>query len=510
MPSVRSVYYDVRSNTVIITTQGYGIFYCDMNGKIEQLPNNGNEELKIAHYIVADKDGDLWIPTNSGVFLLERNFYDHFLQKKIAEPEFIKFDRAYGLATDEFNGGFRHSNIYLRDTFYMASMAGYAYFSPAVVKKYVSEKDVPLLIHSIMIDDIPEKKENNLVLSPYFKEMKISADAAFFYGTNLKLQYRIVGGGDSTWSFVNLGDKISIKYTRPGKYKLEMRVISGFRYANKTIHFTVNPYWYNTWWAYLSFLLLILFIAGIFLQWRTTHIGRKADLKIRRNREKLFSIISHDLRTPVNTYLGLTQTLQYLFDKNDTVRIKAISAEIDKSGRQLILLMNNLFNWSISEQELIHVNFQKIEYEALLNEVLSIYETSIKQKGIVLNSTVKVGTPFLSDRNLLSLLLRNIIDNSVKNSPKDKAIELTSTLTSESRLHISLTNFINPDEVKKIKDTIDSFKSNKSVLPGEDGIGFGLIMLKNAIHKLDGKMDIICTNDHTFIIEILIHVKTIG
>lgn len=487
IPGCRSICFDTALRRFIITTDGKGLFLADLNGHIIPLPSNGNQELQKVHYVATDRDGDFWLPTNAGIFLLQRQQLRDFLSGKIQQPTYFRFDRSDGIENDEFNGGFRHCYLYRNDTFYMGSMGGVVRFSPTALKSVQQNSPGRMIIDGVWIDDVASPVSDQITLSPYFKELRIHADAAFFQRPGTKLQYRIVGMGDSLWNFVNLGDVISIKYTRPGDYRLEMRVVSDFREVSKVIRFRVEPFWYNTWWAYSILFILLIVTFVLFTRWRSFSHQRQTEKAIQQNRQQLFTIISHDLRSPVNTYLGLTDTLTYLIDANDQGRLKQVAGEIDRAGRKLSLLMNNLFNWSISEQELLNVRTETFDYGVALQEVLAVYEPTLEFRSLRIINQNEIAGPVHTDKKLLALIHRNMIDNALKNAPEGSSVQINS-IVQDNTIHFTVANALSPEGADKLNRLKQLLHSSQRLEPGENGIGFGFAMMNNIVLKLDGQI----------------------
>lgn len=228
------------------------------------------------------------------------------------------------------------------------------------------------------------------------------------------------------WQGLTRGDDIEVLNVDAGEHKLEVKVITadGKESVVNIINYYVEPIWYKSWWGLLLFVLLgaLLMLPILMAHNRITQV--RAQEELYKNREKLYGIIAHDLRSPLSAYQGLADVIKYLIEKQDWERLQIIGKEIDDTGRHLDLMLNNLLNWSLIQQKELKSYFVSTDLSKILKDFLPVYQTLAKAKDITLLADIEQTTTLVIDRNLSSLVIRNLLDNAVKNAPEGSFIKM--------------------------------------------------------------------------------------
>lgn len=253
-------------------------------------------------------------------------------------------------------------------------------------------------------------------------------------------------------------------------------------------------------------LFLIIIIAG--LLWRSYAIKQKANIALgqknneiseayqqisevneklneaNQSKSKLFSIISHDLRGPVNS---LFQFLS--LQKNNPDRLNAEEKtkhndRIIQSAENLSEVMEDLLIWSKSQMESFELSLEKISVKELLDEVSLIYDIHLKGKNLLLNINCPSDLLFSTDVNFLKIIIRNLLNNAIKFSPENDKISI-SVSESLNGIRLSFKNNgigLNKEQIAGM-DNWQSIKSSSS--------GLGLKLTREFVEKLNGTLDII-------------------
>ncbi|SFH48569.1 sensor histidine kinase [Pedobacter insulae] len=202
-------------------------------------------------------------------------------------------------------------------------------------------------------------------------------------------------------------------------------------------------------------------------------------------KNKLMSIISHDLRAPlmnIQNYLSLLNENE-LSNEERPVLEKALL----KSTNSAMDMLSNLLNWSKSQMEGASVNLVE---ENLLNSLLNTLEMEkalATKKGIQLTHQIPSQITVIADINMLQLVVRNLISNAIKFTPPQGTIHVEAVvLESECKLTVSDNGI---GIAKEIQEDIFSIKS-KSTLGTNDekGIGLGLALCKEFIERQGGRI----------------------
>lgn len=132
-------------------------------------------------------------------------------------------------------------------------------------------------------------------------------------------------------------------------------------------------------------------------------------------KDKLFSIIAHDLRGPFNTFLALTESFggenDLGFSDED---IKDIITSIHKSAVGMASLLDNLLNWSQVQRNLKTISKIPIKLNEFVEKVFDTYEQSLKKKNIGKSNQVAENIVLVADQDMLGSIFRNLISNAIK------------------------------------------------------------------------------------------------
>lgn len=205
-------------------------------------------------------------------------------------------------------------------------------------------------------------------------------------------------------------------------------------------------------------------------------------------KDKLFSIIGHDLKNPFNAIMGFSNLLTDDYENlSDEQRIKYLN-HISNATNKATNLLENLLIWSSSQKGEIKIKLEEIGVEECINEQVEIYKNAIKHKNITIENKVNTQQKIMSDRNMVCLVFRNILNNAVKFSNKEGKIFIGFQQDSNY-----VTISIKDEGVgmnEEVLQNLFSLKHNittKGTLD-ETGTGLGLVICKEFIDKLNGKI----------------------
>lgn len=139
----------------------------------------------------------------------------------------------------------------------------------------------------------------------------------------------------------------------------------------------------------------------------------KALAEANATKDKFFSIIAHDLRSPMIALHGVGQKLEYFIRKNKQEKLLEIGGKIDRSIDQLNHLLNNLLNWASSQRDAIPYHPQRVSIKALVLENTKLYQSLIEAKKLTVSTPETEGAVY-ADLNTLSTIIRNLLSNAIK------------------------------------------------------------------------------------------------
>jgi len=205
-------------------------------------------------------------------------------------------------------------------------------------------------------------------------------------------------------------------------------------------------------------------------------------------KDRLFAIISHDLRRPFN---NLSSTLRLLVAGSLSVqRIQTIIPLLIKSMASVSELLDNLLQWSNSQLKGETVDYSVFSMNDLVNKQIELFETQALEKKIVLKNEINEDITVFADWNLIDIVMRNLISNAIKFC-NASGVVIISGKEQEDRVEISVKDEgigISPENIDKIfqeKGKFTTLGTNK-----EQGTGIGLMLCKDFIEKQNGSIGV--------------------
>ncbi|RLD36659.1 MAG: hypothetical protein DRI73_00260 [Bacteroidetes bacterium] len=218
-------------------------------------------------------------------------------------------------------------------------------------------------------------------------------------------------------------------------------------------------------------------------------IKSREDLNILNDtKNKIFSVLAHDLINPFNALLGFASLLNEESQHLNKKEIKQYGEIIYQTATNLLYLLENLLQWSKSQTGKIVVNKKNTELTKVLKSVLSIINILADKKQITINTSFQSNCFAFIDADLISSALRNLIQNAIKFTSEGNTINISTECTNdETRIIISDTGTgISEEDQGKL------FHSNKHfTTPGtsnEQGTGLGLMITREFIKLNNGKL----------------------
>ncbi len=221
---------------------------------------------------------------------------------------------------------------------------------------------------------------------------------------------------------------------------------------------------------------------------------------LNKTKDRFFSIISHDLKSPFNSLLGLTELLKLDRASMSDEEIGRLIDLIHKSSEQGYKLVLNLLEWSRSQTNEIEFQPSKLDLYKLVLENIELLKAQANNKGIeiVVESNNKNSFVF-ADLNMINTVLRNLISNAIKYTQNGEIKIRCNYNTSNCKLSISDTGVgISQDSLKILFDI--GKNTSTPGTNGENGTGLGLILCKEFIEKNKGEIFVesIITKGSTF------------
>jgi len=206
------------------------------------------------------------------------------------------------------------------------------------------------------------------------------------------------------------------------------------------------------------------------------------------NKDKFFSIISHDLRSPLSGIMSLLDIIVTDYDSLGEEERKEILFEAAKTSKSTYTLMENLLDWSRIQTGKISYEPQNISLTLILNGIKNLYYQKLKEKGISLNYDFDPEIIAFADNNMTETIFRNLISNAIKFT-KEFGLILVSFDMTENFIQVKVKDTgIGMDE-KQISKLFKLDQTHSTVgTSGERGTGLGLMLCKELVEKQGGKI----------------------
>ncbi|HAP34752.1 MAG TPA: hypothetical protein DCQ28_01980 [Bacteroidetes bacterium] len=213
--------------------------------------------------------------------------------------------------------------------------------------------------------------------------------------------------------------------------------------------------------------------------------------KLNVQKDKIITIISHDLRSPLSSILGFCDLLTEEFPTlSDKEKVEFIGY-IKESAEQQLSLVNSMLDWSRIETGRIEMTFEPIDLNIIGSEVVHSLLGLAKKKKIYLENNIPQGSIVNGDIKLLRQLFSNLIGNALKFTPKSGVITLLHRIESDGTISICVSDTgvgIPRGEIKRLFK-IDE-KYSKKGLNGEVGTGLGLPLCFEIMKRHNGTITV--------------------
>lgn len=349
---------------------------------------------------------------------------------------------------------------------------------------------------------------------------------------SILFQYRL--DEDTSWHPMNNQNIFKLDELDPGSYKIEIRARQQGNHTwspPTVLEFTIVPLWYKRWWAIILWavclFLLIYFIIRFntrrleaenlalenLVEVRTIEItvqnkelaAAKIEMEqkntelesllnelraLNATKDKMFSIISHDLKNPFTSIIGFASILEDEFETltNDE-KVEFVNKIYNTSTRTYDLL-ENLLNWSRSQTGRIVINKTKFNLKEMIDSTVDLISDSARTKSITIFNHVNDKTELFADYDTINTVMRNLITNAIKFSMPGETVEVNAEKSDEFTI-ISVVDHgigMTKDTINKLFRT-DIFHSTSGT-NAERGTGLGLILCKEFVEKNGGKIEV--------------------
>lgn len=208
--------------------------------------------------------------------------------------------------------------------------------------------------------------------------------------------------------------------------------------------------------------------------------------KLNATKDKFFSIVAHDLKSPLIYLKGFSSLLIDHFDHLNKDEILTMSKQLRDSVDNTIKMADNLITWALVQMKECQFNEETIKVKDITSNIFDVYQKVALEKGINVSFSVDDSLTIIGDKNQIEFVIRNLVNNAIKFTYKNGFVSLMAKSLPDGLVQISVSDS-GVGISDKIKSKLFSISKKQSAngTDGEKGTGLGL-MLSYEFMKLNG------------------------
>jgi len=522
-----SIYEDVDGTFWIGTNNGLDRFDPETGkfrrfGISEGLPN------EVIYGILPDNQNNIWLSTNLGI--------SRFSLSDFSTKNFNVND---GLQSNEFNGGAYHKGH--SGKLYFGGVYGLNIIEPDKISPVENVSEVVITKLEILGREVSILPPSGIQQPVYPPNTVIEKEGDLFLTENISFlkeivldyKYRFVSiefsalnnpipekasyayqmeNLEDEWNFSGERNYVSYANMKSGIYNFRVKAMNPDGIWSDTVtelKITITPPFWESWWfiiiEIIIALILAIFIYVYLVKVRTNKLLRIQNEKINnankklaeseRNlkeinatKDKFFSIISHDLKNPLTSLLSISESMLEVDIKQGEYEKSSGIRKIHDSIWQIHDLLENLLTWSRSQTGRLKFEPVNFNLSKLIEINLNLHRIPAEKKGIKLTCRSPEGIYAYGDRDMINMVIRNLLNNAVKFTLSDGTIDID-----VKRNNSTLEVLIKDEGIGISKENLDKLfridvKFKTTGTAGEKGTGLGLILCKEFVEKNGGEM----------------------
>ncbi len=496
---------EVENDTSIWVGTLMGLYqFNPVSGKTSRFTTNDGLPADIINALEFDHSKFLWVTTSNGLCRLNPG-----------NMSVVVFNKNDGMQSNEFRP--RSALLDSEGDLFIGGINGFNIINPDKIER---NKNIPAIsLTGMDIFHIPVKpgepgaplqkviSETEKIVLNHDQSVLTFHFAVLDFTSPGKNQHAyMLENFDNDWTYCGNSRQATYTNLDPGEYVFRVKGANNDGIWNEeeaSLKIIITPPWWQTWWfkviagLTLAFLIFIVFYTRITSLKRRQHIleqrveERTRELaRLNATKDKLFSIISHDLRSPFNVILGYTDVLRKEYKTFDEKTMDSILANLSEAGESAFSLLENLLNWSGTQRGT--TDFSPVETTAneMVKSVLPEIKSIARKKNIeIVNHVAEKNIKLKADKNMLSVVLRNLLNNAIKFSNPGSKIWLNAEAGEQENIVFSVQDEgvgMSPEKAKTLFKLEETTTENGT--KGEKGTGIGLILCKEFVEMHGGEI----------------------
>jgi len=207
-------------------------------------------------------------------------------------------------------------------------------------------------------------------------------------------------------------------------------------------------------------------------------------------KDKFLSILSHDLRNPFNAILGFSEILKTEYDSLTDTEKREYIEYINHSANNVFKLIDKVLQWSRLQDGRFDFTPEKVSIKEVINNVIELFIYNANRKEINLTTDIKDDFYIFVNKNIIEIILRNLVDNAIKFTNQNGNV----LITYEIKNNFADISVIDDGMGMTQEEINNIFKIDKKIkktgTKSEEGTGLGLVICKEMIEKSGGELKI--------------------
>ncbi len=252
----------------------------------------------------------------------------------------------------------------------------------------------------------------------------------------------------------------------------------------------------RTWLLIIAFLVLILAIITYQRYRIKNRLSKKLQeseihlKKINATKDKFFSILAHDLKSPMLAFRSISSSLSENIELLEKNQIAYYARELNQASGKLVDLLNNLLQWALTQTKRLDYSPREIDFKEIAREAMALFSASRTEKNIAIECPGLEPLKAIADRDMIFTVIRNLLSNAMKFSPPGSTIQVSCKKQGEDIL-FSITDEgpgLSPGDQEKLFRV--DVKNKDIGTPDNKGTGLGLILCKEFIGQHGGQIGV--------------------
>ena len=445
-----------RDGSILVGTYGQGYFYC-YHGRWHAMPADKNDFLVTAHCFLEDRHSTIWISSNKGLFKVPKRDMDSYATGASSQLYYYYYGRRDGLLTNEFNGVFSSCGVITPDGFVsLLSMKGTVCFYTDSLQTDFPHAAIDMT--HIEIDNQPIERSDTITPHAGYNNLTVEISCPYLGDrNNLYLEYNLKGLNEE-WKEVPEDAVVSLSRLAPGTYHLRVRKVNGFgkdnyQYRDWTI--IVPRLFYKTTAFLLVLVVIALILLVMYIHNRLKLAEKKKEVRLKQetlsetviqlkdtvarlqeseqalvktsaHREKLISLVIHDLRSPLRFLTMLAVDLHDNQPGLSPAEIRERAYWVKQGALDIYNFSEDFLLWITSKKDNFSISSRLFPIRPLLQEISDFFREGVRQRGNQLSYEADGQLMVYSDPHVLITIIRNLVDNANKYTSQG-SIRLTAT-----------------------------------------------------------------------------------